>query len=77
MGYFNESIEEMQERLDREHSKLLKYMRRCNYSLIVFLAVLMFYMIALPFTSSPEQFIYLLSLFLIAAGQYFFVIEMN
>ena len=73
----NESLEQMQERLDREHDKFLKYLRRCRWSLIGFLTVWAFYILALPFTTSPEQMIYLLSLFLIAAGQYFYVIEMN
>lgn len=73
----NECREQMQERWDREHARFLKYLRRCRWSLIGFLTVWSFYMLAVPFTTSPQQVIHLLILLLVAAGLYIYVIEME
>ena len=72
-----ESLEEFQERLDRDHAKFLKKLRRERWSLIGLLTGLLLYSCILPFTDSLHEILLAFSFFLICAGQFIYVMGMD
>ena len=73
----HESREEMLERMDREHARFLKQLRRERWSMSIMLIAWALYLCILPFTSSPEQIFLLLSIFLVFVAQFIFVMAMD
>ena len=57
MGYFDESIEEIHERHERDVAALHKQHRRQRWSLIGYLASCALFILALPLMTSPFQII--------------------
>ncbi len=61
------------ERSDREHARFMKRLRRRNWSLGALLTCFFVYAGLLPLTSSLEEILILLGIFLIFCGQFFYV----
>ena len=57
MGYFDESIEEIRERHERDVAAIHKQHRRQRWSLIGYLASCALFILALPLMTSPFQII--------------------
>ena len=77
MDRHNESLEEMRERHKRENTKFMKQLRRERRSMFVLLTAWAIYMCILPFTTSPEQILSMLSIVLIFGGQFIYVMGMD
>ena len=73
----NESLEEFQERLDREHAKFLRKLRRERWSMFALLFAWAIYMCILPFIDSPDLILLMLGIFAIFFGQFIFVMGMD
>lgn len=72
-----ESPEELQQRLDREHARFRRKLRRQNWSLLALSSYLFVHVGWLPFTSSLEQILLATGILLILWGQFVFVTGMD
>ena len=77
MLHHDESQEEFLERLDREHDKRMKQSRRQWRSLFALLIACGIYSCILPFTTSLDQIMLLLSIFLVFVGQFLYVMGLD
>ena len=77
MLFHTESLEEMRERHKRELAAFRKTLRRERYSMFVFLAAWLLYILFLPFTSSPDQIMLLLGILLLFYGQFLVVMLLD
>ena len=73
----HESLEEMRERHKRELTAFRKQLRRERWSLFAFLTAWTLFICILPFTTSPEQIIVMLSIFTLFYLQFVFVMVMD
>ncbi|MDE0373986.1 MAG: hypothetical protein OXI73_15785 [Rhodospirillales bacterium] len=73
----NESLEEMRERMYREHIKFLKQLRRERSSMFALLIAWVIYVCILPFIYSPDLIMLMLGILLLFYGQFLAVMNMD
>lgn len=69
----DESPQERQQKWDREFIKFRKQLRRERWSMFTLVGAWAVYIVVLPFTTSPEQIILLLSIFALFYLQFLLV----
>lgn len=73
----DESLEEMRERLDREHAMFFKKLCRERRSLVVLLVGFSLHVSFLPHAASLSHILLFTSIFLIFVGQFIYVMGME